>query len=478
LTLGAWANSFVYSPMPEIPVSSLDPRVQKQIENSQIALQRGNLDYVLDVTTQVLKTAPGCLPVRRLQRVAQLRQLGSKNKLFAKAFGSVTQAGFLFGGGKKDPSKGLETAEKMLASDPTSVPALKLLAEAALALDMPETVVFAWEAIHELVPADREALLNYGEACLIAKRPKDALRAADELLKLKPQDGDALSLMRKAAIAQTTEKGNWDEKGSFRDKLKDETQATMLEQAAKIVTSDEMTQKLIDEALVRLKAQPDNLNHFRSIVDGYKKLGKLEDALVYVRQARALPSGAADTTLAKQESELQTSILEKRIKDLEVQVAQSPGNTELGAALAKAKLDFAATQLAEAKAYAERYPNDYAARYTLANLYFESGDHQNAIANYQQAQKNPKVRIQALAGMGKALKARKMFDLAVAQFQTAKSELPLMDDLKKDVIYQLAECYEGMGKKTEAIAEYKIIYSEDIGFRDVADKINAFYSAA
>jgi tetratricopeptide (TPR) repeat protein len=463
--------------MPEIPVSSLDPRVQKQIENSQIALQRGNLDYVLDVTTQVLKSAPGCLPVRRLQRVAQLRQLGTKNKLFAKAFGSVTQAGFLFGGGKKDPSKALETAEKMLATDPTSVPALKLLAEAAAGLDMPDTVAFAWEAIHELNPTDREALLNFGEACLVAKRPKDALRAADELLKMRPQDGDALGLMRKAAIAQTTEKGNWEEKGSFRDKLKDEAQSTMLEQASKIVTSDEMTQRLIDEALERLKAQPDNLNHYRSVVDGYKKLNKLDEAIEYVRKARALPSGAADTTLAKQESDLKTAILEKRIKDLETQVAQAPDNAELKATLAKAKGDFSETQISEAKAYVERYPNDYGARFTLANLYFDAGDYQNAIANYQQAQKNPKVRIAAITGMGKALKARKMFDLAVAQFQTAKSELPAMDDLKKDVIYELASCYESMGKKTEAIAEYKIIYSDDIGFRDVADKINAFYSS-
>ncbi|CAM2843952.1 tetratricopeptide repeat protein [Rariglobus hedericola] len=463
--------------MPEIPVSSLDPRVQKQIENSQIALQRGNLDYVLDVTTQVLKAAPGCLPVRRLQRVAQLRQLGTKNKLFAKAFGSVTQAGFMFGGGKKDPSKALENAEKMLSADPTSVPALKLLAEAAHGLDMPDTVAFAWEAIHELHPTDREALLNFGEACLLAKRPKDALRAADELLKLKPQDGDALALMRKSAIAQTTEKGNWEDKGSFRDKLKDEAASTMLEQSAKIVTSDEMTQKLIDEALVRIQSQPDSLNHYRSAAEGYKKLGNLEQALVYVRKARELPAGAGDTSLGKQESELKTAILEKRIKDLETQSALAPENAEFKQGLIKAKSEFAATQLVEAKDYVERYPNDYAARYTLGNLYFEAGDYQNAIANYQQAQKSPKVRVQAITGMGRSLKARKMFDLAVAQFQTAKSELQGMDDQKKDVIYELASCYEGMGKKEEAINEYKIIYSEDIGFRDVADKINAFYSS-
>lgn len=463
--------------MPEIPVSSLDPRVQKQIENSQIALHRGNLDYVIDVTSQVLKSAPGCLPVRRLQRVAQLRKLGTKNRFFAKAVGSMTQAGFLFGGNKKDPSKALENAEKMLAADPTSVPALKLLAEAAQGLDMPETVAFAWESIHELHPTDREALLNYGEACLVAKRPKDALRAADELLKIKPQDGDALALMRKAAIAQTTDKGNWEEQGSFRDKLRDEAQSTMLEQAAKIVTSEEMTQKLLDEALERHKAQPDNLNHLRSIVDAYKKLNKFEEALAYVRKAREIPAGAADVTLGKQESDLRAAIVEKNIKELTARVEASPDDASLQEALANAKSEALQTQLAEAKSYVERYPNDYGARFTLANLYFDTGDYQNAIANYQQAQKNPKVRIQALAGMGKALKARKMFDLAIAQFQIAKSELPIMDDLKKDVIYQLAECYEGMGKKEEAITEYKIIYSDDIGFRDVADKINAYYSS-
>jgi hypothetical protein len=49
--------------------------------------------------------------------------------------------------------------------------------------------------------------------------------------------------------------------------------------------------------------------------------------------------------------------------------------------------------------------------------------------------------------------------------------------LKKDIIYQLAECYEGMGRREDAINEFKLIYSEDIGFRDVADKINAFYSS-
>ena len=49
-----------------------------------------------------------------------------------------------------------------------------------------------------------------------------------------------------------------------------------------------------------------------------------------------------------------------------------------------------------------------------------------------------------------------------------------MDDRKKDAVYQLGCCYESMGKTEEAIEEFKAVYSADISFRDVADKINAF----
>ena len=64
----------------------------------------------------------------------------------------------------------------------------------------------------------------------------------------------------------------------------------------------------------------------------------------------------------------------------------------------------------------------------------------------------------------------------VSQLNTAKAELGNMDDTKKDVIYELGTCLELMGKSDAAIDEFKSIYSEDIGFRDVADKINAFYA--
>ena len=122
------------------------------------------------------------------------------------------------------------------------------------------------------------------------------------------------------------------------------------------------------------------------------------------------------------------------------------------------------------------YPNDYPARYALGMLLLELGQTDAAIAQFQQAQKGPQVRVPSLVGLGRCFKAKRLFDLAVTQFNTAKNDLGTMDDTKKDVIYELGTCYELMGKADLAIEEFKVIYSEDIGFRDVADKINAFYS--
>jgi tetratricopeptide (TPR) repeat protein len=126
----------------------------------------------------------------------------------------------------------------------------------------------------------------------------------------------------------------------------------------------------------------------------------------------------------------------------------------------------------------ERYQNDHAARYALGNLLLETGQTDAAIGQFQQAQKGPQVRVGSLIGLGRCFKAKRLFDLAVTQLNTAKNELSAMDDTKKEVIYELGTCFELMGKPDAAIEEFKVIYSEDIGFRDVADKVNAFYSKA
>ena len=110
------------------------------------------------------------------------------------------------------------------------------------------------------------------------------------------------------------------------------------------------------------------------------------------------------------------------------------------------------------------------------SLYFEDGETTKAIENLQLALRAPKVRVNALVLLGKAYLDKGFHDMAAEQLQTAKAEIPGMNEQKKDVLYQLGTAYEQQGDAEKAIAEFKALYGADISYRDVAAKIDAFYS--
>lgn len=209
--------------MTEQSVASLDPRLQKLVESARVAFERGNYDYAIELARDVLGAAPGCLPVRKLQRTAQLKRHGGGGGFFAKALGSVSTAPFLVSGSAalgRDPAKALGSAQKMLEVDPNSVAGLRLLAGAASALGWHETAVFACEALRENAPDDWANLVALGRAHLGAGRADAAVRCAEAVLAREPINGAAQSLLKDASVAQTMKAGRWEEGGDFRAKVK------------------------------------------------------------------------------------------------------------------------------------------------------------------------------------------------------------------------------------------------------------------
>ncbi|HWA10894.1 MAG TPA: tetratricopeptide repeat protein [Opitutaceae bacterium] len=460
--------------MPDVPVSALDSRQQKLMENARVALANRNYDYVVEACSHVLRAVPGCVEARRLQRTGQLGQFETKNQLVAKVVSGLSSTPFIFSSVTKDPAKALGSAEKILASDPTSASALKLLAEAAMAMDFPETAAFAREAAHEQEPDDHGNLLQLGEAWLAAGRPQDALRTADTLLRLKPLDSAAQNLMRKAAIAKTSRESGWD--GWTRSPAAAKPEMPPAGLALKSAAPEDELRKELVEAVAAVAREPEHLDHYRAIVDRYRQLGEPAEALAWLRKGRKLPAGAVDMALERQESELSVTLLELQVKAAQSELVASPGDPEVETRLAAAKRELASFRLFEARRNVERRPNDLAARQTLGLLYLERGQNDEAIAQFQEAQKNPAVRTAALLGLARAYRAKKLPDLAVAQFVLAKAEFgPQLDEPKKEVIYQLGECYEQLGRREQAVAEFKQIYAEDVVYRDVAARINAYY---
>jgi tetratricopeptide (TPR) repeat protein len=140
-------------------------------------------------------------------------------------------------------------------------------------------------------------------------------------------------------------------------------------------------------------------------------------------------------------------------------------------------LERATFQLADAQRRAARYPTDLDIRFELGRLYFETGKVSEAIQEFQKAQNNPHRRLAAMGYLAQCFFKRGMNDLAARKFQEAIKEKPVFDEEKKDLVYSLGCVLEKMGKADEAIEQFKLIYESDIGYRDVAAKVDAYYAS-
>jgi TolA-binding protein len=109
-------------------------------------------------------------------------------------------------------------------------------------------------------------------------------------------------------------------------------------------------------------------------------------------------------------------------------------------------------------------------------LYFQAGKINEAMQEFQKAQNNPNKKIAAMSYLAQCFAKKKMYDSAVRTFQNVIKEKLAFDEEKKDLVYNLGCVLEAMGKKAEAQEQFLLIYEIDMGYKDVAAKVDAFYA--
>ena len=460
----------------EIPISALDPRQVKQLEGADKVLN-SNPSYSKEIYSAVVKLSPGCLDVRRKLRALQFRLNPNSSKGLSGIFGKVTAAPFMFRGkGDKNPAETINKAEDLIDKSVANVIAHQMLVDAAKNLEMKGTIVFGLETIRQINPKDLNNLKELGDAYLEIGDTEKTIAIGNEIQKINPSDGDAEDLMKRASVAVAMNKGKWEESEDFRTKLKDEAEAQSLEQASKAVNDSKGLEDLIRQAYAKWEEEPENLNHYRQLSEYYHRYGDLENAIAWIQQARKQEAGKADISLEEKERNLTLEYYDDVIDQWEKQYHQNPNDKDTKSSWEDAINNRKIYQKSQLESLVQRYPNDYGYRFELGVLLYEEEDYENCLAHFQLAQKNAKVRLDAILYLGRAYSRKNFHDLAIEQFNLLKSEIQIMDDRKKEAIYELGCCFESMDKGSEAMEEFKLVYSADISFRDVADKINAFYN--
>jgi tetratricopeptide (TPR) repeat protein len=441
--------------------------------------QREIYDYAVTLFCQVLEKEPGFFEGRRALRVAQAKKAaGTSTGFFKKMMtgaGSSPQIAKAKMALNKNPAEAMAIAEQVLNGDPNNSYAHRIIVDAAQVLDFPQTAVLSLETMVKASPKDKALVIEFANAIAETKGKADvAEKFLNDLIRSSGYDGDLLQAQKNLSAHKTMDEGGYgaleDGTGSYRDILKNKTEAVSLEQEKRVQKTEDVAERLIGEYEARLQTEPDNLKLLRSLAELYTQKSKFDEALELYQRIKGSELGGDAT--------LDLAIANTQVKRFDFQLSQlNPFAPDLAEQQAKITAEKLAFQLAECQKRVEKYPTDLGIRFELATLYFQAGKIGEAIAEFQKAQGNPHKRIAAMSGLAQCFAKRKMFDLAAKTLQNAIKEKIGVDEEKKDLIYQLGCVLDGMGKKEEAVEQFKIIYETDISYKDVAAKVDAYYAA-
>jgi tetratricopeptide (TPR) repeat protein len=461
--------------MPEKSLSEVTRDLRDLYQKGATALQRQNFDYAIAIFQQVLQREPAFLDCRHALRAAQIKKTGGGTGFFKKVLGGATSSPLVAKAqmAKSRPLEAMAIAEQILEGDPQGSIGNKILAESAMAAGLPKTACFAYEILLRNSPKDYDLAMAYGEALSASGQIAKAETVYSDLMRAYPHKGEIAAALKNLSARQTLDEGGYEAlssgTGSYRDILRNKDEAVRLEQEHRSEKTDNVTGNLIADYEARLVSEPHNLKLIRSVAELYTQKKQFDKALEYYERIRSSESGG-DASLEKAIADTSIRKYEHLLSQLDL------SNPEQAAQAEQLKKEKTLFQLEEIRKRAERYPTDLQIKFELGQLYFQAGKYNEAMAEFQKAQNNPQRRLQAMAYLGQCFAAKGMNDMAARRIQEALKEKPGFDDEKKELIYLLGSVLEKMGKKEEAIEQFKQIYEQDIGYKDVAAKVDAYYS--
>ena len=451
----------------------LAQKAQNFTNRGRQALETGRYELAVDMLMEAVSAAPDILETRKLLRAAQIANFKKNGKVgFGAKLGYMMARQKILGLVKK--GKGVEAmaeAEKLLCQNPLDADNIEAAVKAAEAAGKAEHAAISVEAAYECSNKDPSLLERVATYYTMAKRWDKVRDAYQKLSEMKPGDQRVMQLLKNAE-AQATMNSGWTEtvgkKGGFQALIANKEQAAKLDAANKAVVTGDDAELLIQEKLKQIEAEPKNMNARRALARIYIQGKRFYEAIDVLQQAIEV-SGTMDPELDRMLSQTKVQYYDQQIEAL-----RANGQEEDAVNLEGEKNQFVFDDLA---ARVERYPNDLHLRFELGKQYFTYGYYDDALTHLQLAQKSPKDRLWALYYLAMCFLAQDQVDMGVMQLETARDAIPTMDDLKKKVVYQLGLCAEASGDLEKAYQYYKDVYSSDVGFEDLSERMLAVSQA-
>ena len=438
--------------------------LSKYLEQAADAAKRRNYAMAQKIYSQVLAIQPDFGEARAGLRTVLFQKVAQKpaSKLTAILLGgiSLSMAGLMrLLGQHAAAAKGYE---RYLAYDPTAEGANLRLGTVLRRAGCNKSALAVFAAYAEHQPRCLEACREAGALYYEQGKINEALAMYEQALKVDPRDQEALKARKNLAAEGALASTGIEKAESSRELIKDKGKQQQLERSERLQLSAEEVATELAEIEVQLQANPGDQKLLRRAARLREMAKDLQGALDLIDQL--LQKNPSDSELLEIASDLRI-----RLQEQMVQKAVKRGDE--GAA-SRARVALAELRVGEARRRIERNPSDLGARFDLGCGLLEVGEIDGAIAELQQAVKDPRKKTDAMFQLGRAFQQKDLPDLAIGQYEKALAAAG-SGPRAKEALYEMGAICEGQGKRSDALGHFTKILEQDIGFRDVAKKVEA-----
>jgi tetratricopeptide (TPR) repeat protein len=433
----------------------------KQLQKADEALRRRNYDFAVELYQQLLELAPDLGEARAgLRQALRRRHEGKAGSKFLRALGGAAPlalAKTLIKAGKHEAAA--KQLEAYLATNPLDEEGNLLLGASLEAAGHANSARAVYEFLAEIAPRSAEGLRRAGSMTRRLGDPAKALEYYERALAADPRDQDALRA-RKDLAAELALSGRGATAQHSREQIRDKDAARELERAQRLHHSDDELREELERLEARYADAPD-ADLMGRMSEVHEKLKDLDAALSWAERALAQRRDSFD---------LCCRVGDLRTKQLKKAVAEA-GKRGDAAEADRLEHELWAYEAQDWRRRVELRPSDPTLRLQLGRRLRRAGEIDGAMAELQKAVGDPRCRRDAQVLLAECFQHKGFLDLARREYERALEGIAAGDERSKEILYHLGAIAEAEGKPAEARGYYARIFQVDVGYRDVAARM-------
>ena len=435
----------------------------KHIKKADEALSRRNYDFAVELYRQLLDLDPDLGEARSGLRTALKKRHEQKRggKLLGKVAGAVPlgRAKTMRKMGKHDACA--RALESYLDKNPLDEEGNLLLGMALEDAGHFKSARAVYEFVAEIAPKNPEGLKRAGAMMQRTGEPGRALEYYERALQADPRDQEALKARKNLAAETALTQTNLDGIAHSREQIKDKAQAAELERSRRRHRTEDELRGDLERLQDRYAEDPSDVELLRQMAEVHGRLGDHEAALDLIE--RALQYRKDDFELLAEAGDLRAKVLKRRIR-----AADKEGRREEASRL---EAELLRHEVDDYAARVDLRPGDASQRLQFAHRLMRAEELDQALGQLQKIHGDPRVGNEALFLMARCFHRKGILDLATKEYERALEVQPQINDRAKEILYHLGSIAESQEQREDARAWYIRIYEVDIGYRDVAQKM-------